>query len=292
MIDYPISKPDLEMLIENEAPGWLQKARDRTEKFRAEGCYQESSSIWSDVKPVYMKLQGESKCAYCERKLESSQYGKIEQDVEHFRPKKMVREWQMPKRLKESGITATKVPNNDHGYYLLPYHPYNYAAACKPCNSALKKNCFPIASDYDLTNEDPVDLLKEKPYLIYPIGDFDEAPEKLIRFHGVSPQAIPISGHQQARALVTIDFFKLDDFAKRKNLLRERAVIIIALHPQLEKLSDDADAGEAQQIVEGFTSSNAPHTNCARSFRRLFESNRMEAKAIFDGAVQLLISTS
>ena len=108
-----------------------------------------------------MKLQGESKCAYCERKLESSDYGKIEQDVEHFRPKKMVREWQMPKRLKELGIAAMKVPNDDRGYFLLPYHPFNYAATCKPCNSALKKNYFPIAGDYELTNEDPVDLLKE-----------------------------------------------------------------------------------------------------------------------------------
>jgi hypothetical protein len=292
MIDYPISKPDLEMLIEHEVPGWLQKARERTEKFRTAGRYQESSSIWSDVKPVYMKLQGESKCAYCERKLESSDYGKIEQDVEHFRPKKMVREWQMPKRLKELGIAAMKAPNDDRGYFLLPYHPFNYSAACKPCNSALKKNYFPIAGDYELTNEDPVDLLKEKPFLIYPIGNFDEAPEDLIRFHGVSPQAVAISGHQLARALVTIEFFKLDDFSKRKNLFRERAVIIIALHPQLEKSADGADAAEALQIVERFTSSKAPHTNCARSFRHLFESNRTEAKAIFERAVQLLISIS
>ncbi|MCI0493609.1 hypothetical protein L0Z72_01270 [candidate division KSB1 bacterium] len=292
MICYSITKPELEALIENEKPGWLEKAKERTEKFRQQGNYEESSSIWSDVKPVYMSLQGESKCAYCERKLESSDYGKIEQDVEHFRPKKMVREWKIPKRLKNLGITATERPDKDNGYYLLPYHPLNYAATCKPCNSVLKKNYFPIAGDYDLNGEDPVDLLKEKPFLIYPIGNFDEAPEKLIGFHGVSPQAIANQGHERARALVTIEFFKLDDLAKRKNLIRERAVIIIALYPQLKKIADDVAEEDSQKIIDGFIATKAPHTNCARSFKRLFESDPNEARAVFDLAVQLIVSTS
>lgn len=107
MICYQITKTDLEALIEDETPGWLQKARERTKTFRAAGRYQERSSIWSQVKPVYMKLQGESKCAYCERKLESIDYGKIELDVEHFRPKRMVQEWQIPQSLKKNG-------NNHH----------------------------------------------------------------------------------------------------------------------------------------------------------------------------------
>jgi len=190
---------------------------------------------------------------------------------------------------------ATAVPDEDRGYFLLPYHPFNYSAACKPCNSALKKDCFPIAGQYDLTGDDPAKLTKEKPFLICPVGDFDDAPEDLIRFHGVSPQPVAASGHNRERALVTIDFFKLDDEAKRKNLLRERVFVIIGLHPQLEKAADGATAkakAEAQAVVDGFTSSNSPHTNCARSFRELFQSDRAEAKAVFDGACRLITSIS
>ena len=68
MIRYPITQSKLEERIEEEADGWLQKAAERTKKIRQKGYYNEKGSIWSDVKPVYMKLQGSSKCAFCERK--------------------------------------------------------------------------------------------------------------------------------------------------------------------------------------------------------------------------------
>jgi hypothetical protein len=295
VIGYPISLADLEELLREESPTWLDRAAARTEIFRTQGVYQESSSIWSEVKPMYMTLQGESKCAYCERKLESVEHGRGEQDVEHFRPKGNVRSWALPDGLEDQGIATTPVPDADSGYYLLPYHPFNYAASCKPCNSNLKGDRFPIAGDYDLAGDDPADLLQEQPYLIYPIGDFDEDPEDLIRFHGVSPQAVARSGHRRDRALVTIEFFRLDDVTARKNLVRERAVVIVALFPQLEKLADAGPGGaapQAQQIVDGFASAESAHTNCARSFKRLFESDRAEAKAIFDRAVMLIVSIS
>ena len=295
MIGYPISKAELETRITANSASWLERAAERTERFRAMGRYQENSSIWSEVKSVYMALQGGSKCAYCERKLESIPHGSIEQDVEHFRPKGNVRVWEMPQQLRDQGIDATPVPNEDRGYFLLAYHPFNYAACCKPCNSQLKSDCFPIAGSYNLAGEDPANLLAEEPYLIYPIGDFDESPEDLIRFHGVSPQAVGNSATGWARALVTIEFFELDYLEKRKNLLRERAVIIVALHPQLEKLADGAvgaEEADAIDVVEGFTHPSAPHTNCARSFKSLFESDPVEAKSVFDRAVELILSIS
>lgn len=294
MIGYRISQADLEKLIEAESPGWLQKAAQRTADFRQKGHYEEASSIWSDVKAVYMRLQGGSKCVYCERKLEDVAIGKVEQDVEHFRPKADVREWPLTASLKTQGVKTTPVPNGDLGYYLLPYHPFNYSSACKPCNTVQKKNYFPIAAAYNLQGENSKSLLKEKPYLIYPVGDFDKSPEALIKFHGVSPQAVAATGHDRARALVTIEFFKLDDEAKRKNLLRERAIVILALHPQLEKLADGPAAAkvQAKKLVDGFTAPNSAHTNCARSFKKLFQTNRAEAKAVFDLAVELITSIS
>ena len=295
MIRYSISRTDLEALIRAEKSGWLDRAEERTEQFRAKGRYEESSSIWSEVKPVYMRLQGNSKCAYCERKLESIEVGKVEQDVEHFRPKASIKTWKLPLALKDKGIPFAKTPDEGRGYFLLPYHPFNYSAACKPCNSTLKKDYFPIAGKYDLKGDDPWRLKKEKPYLIFPIGDFDSDPEDLIRFHGTSPQPVKASGHKRYRALVTIEFFKLDDATKRKNLIRERAMVIIALHPQLEKFTAPRSASEkalAKSVIDGFTGPNAPHTNCARSFRALFQKNPTEAKSIFEKAAQLLNSIS
>ena len=135
---------------------------------------------------------------------------------------------------------------------------------------------------------------KEKPYLIYPIGDFDDDPEELIRFHGISPKAVQNHGHQRARALATIEFFKLDD-KRRKNLLRERAMIIVALFPQLKLAHDRHDAqsaAKAKALIDAFTSPRAPHTNCARSFRDLFLKHRAEAQAVFDGASAFVLSIS
>ncbi len=296
MIAYRVTQVQLEMLIEAESSGWLKKAATRTAGFREKNCYEESSTIWSDVKAVYMRLQGDCKCAYCERKLELTPFGKIEQDVEHFRPKGRIRAWKLPKSLKEQGVLVTTVPDEKRGYFLLPYHPLNYLAACKPCNSLLKKDYFPIAGEYDLTGDDPAQLhITEKLLLICPIGDFDHAPEDFIRFHGVSPQAVAPNGFNRERALVTIEFFKLDDATERKNLFRERASIIVALHPQLEKLADgttERGKDDAQQLVEGFTSPKSAHTNCARSFRDLFHNNRAEAKAVFDSASKLIKSMS
>lgn len=56
MIAYRISRAELERLIEAEAPGWMARARQRTENFRRLGKYQENASLWSEVKPVYMRL--------------------------------------------------------------------------------------------------------------------------------------------------------------------------------------------------------------------------------------------
>src|SRR6267378_1901602 len=108
MIAYPITRAALETAIEAHSAGWIAKAKKRTTGFRKKKAYAEKSSIWSAIKAVYMQLQGESKCAYCERKLASVKYGKGEQDVEHFRPKKSVRSWPLPQSLVSKGIQLTK----------------------------------------------------------------------------------------------------------------------------------------------------------------------------------------
>jgi hypothetical protein len=294
MIGYPVSRAELCELIEAEVPGWLKRAQERTAGFRKFGRYRESSSIWNEVKPVYMRLQGRSKCAFCERKLESVDFGKGEQAVEHFRPKRTIKSWNLPTWLANMGVMVAPSPAGGGGYYLLAYDVFNYSAACNPCNSALKRDYFPVGRAHKLNGTRPEKLSGELPLLLYPIGDFDENPEDVIRFHGISPQPVPASGPGRDRALVTIEFFQLDS-PKRKNLLRERALVLVALHPALEMLaarSRQAARFTAQKVVEGFTAPHAPHANCARSFRSLHARDAAEAQAIFDRAARFLASIS
>jgi hypothetical protein len=73
-------------------------------------------------------------------------------------------------------------------------------------------------------------------------------------------------------------------------------VIITALFPQLERADDptltQAECDRAQTIVDGFTSSNSAHANCARSFRASFQSSRANAGTVFDDAANIVIGTS
>ncbi len=294
MIRYPVSLNSLETQVGDK---WLKKAKARTVKLRELGKFKELSSIWSEIKPVYMSLQGNSKCAFCERKLESIEFGRGEQAVEHFRPKGDVKTWPVPTELATLGITFTTVAaDNAKGYHLLAYHLWNYSASCIPCNSGLKGNYFPVAGTLNLEGDDPVTLSGEKAYLIYPIGDIDDDPEELIGFNGVSPFAKEPGGFARDRALVTINFFRLNDAIGRKNLIRERAAIIITLHPQLEALEDaGATPGRkvvAKAIIDGFTKPISSHTNCARNYVSLFIANRSAADEFFSNSVDLMNSIS
>ena len=270
-------------------PGWIARAADRTNEFRLAGEYNETSAIWSEIKPVLMKLQGRNKCCFCERKLESGNLGRHELDVEHFRPKRKVRK--TPKSQIGKDIATTSPPEGNKGYYLLSYHLLNYAVACKPCNSGLKKNCFPIAGAYNTEGDDPRDLTTEEPWLLYPIGSIDIDPEHVVSFHGIFPQSRHADEAVKQRGSATIAFFGLDDVDKRKDLLLERGKLIILLHSQLSKAADQNDR-TASEISAVLCTSSSPHANCARSFERLFFENRAEADEVADLATNFVLSKS
>jgi hypothetical protein len=291
VIGYRISRTELCDDITAENPKWLTRAVERTAVFTKAKKYAEKSSIWADVKAVYMRIQFE-KCIYCERKLESEALGKIEQDVEHFRPKSSVRAFVPSAALTGLGVSVSPVPSGATGYYSLPYEVFNYSAACKPCNSTLKSDQFPIAGTYDFAGTSPKAMLKEKPLLIYPIGDFDADPESLIRFHGTSPQPVKSKGFGRHRALTTIEFFHLDDVLGRQNLFYGRAISIIALFPQLEAVAKGVNIEKAQRVIDGFTNDRAPHANCARSYVALYHRDRVEAAKMFEAAGDLIASHS
>jgi hypothetical protein len=289
MIRYAFEVATLRDRIRQLSSTWLERAAERTRTFRDLGHYAEQGPIWSDVKRAYMEIQGH-KCMYCER----SRPDLIDVDVEHFRPKGNIGQWPVPPALASEGVVCTPVPAPSRGYHLLPYHLLNYGAACKQCNTPFKSDHFPIAGAYQCDGDDPASMAGEQPFLIYPLGDLDADPETLIGFCGFSPVALPPFGHERRRALVTIAFFALGDPERRKDLFLERAVILMALYPQLveSRSGTGTEREAAADAVRALTASDRPHTNCARSFRRLFDASPDEAKAHYEAARAYFSSSS
>lgn len=294
MIRYAISLDELRARIEAEAPGWLDLAAERTERFRRAGRYDEDSGIWSRIKTVYMRLQ-HCKCAYCERRLAAEDFGgAIEHDLEHYRPKGPVPAWPSEKIAAERGIsyrftTGAAFPE---GYYLLAYYLLNYATACKKCNSPLKASFFPIAGPRGPQSDDPASLSGELPLLLYPLGDLDDDPEMILRFDGINPVPRVRRGPRSRRARVTIDFFELGE---REELWRGRAGVLVKLFLALrvqEKATDRKARDIASRVIETSLSSASEHTNCARSFRALYDRDGQRAEEIAERAQAYLDSQS
>ena len=289
MIRYDIDDAELEKRIRAEAPRWLKKAEKRTEDCRKLGAFDDKGGIWSEVKPVYMKLQ-HNKCAYCERKLEGEPYGLIEHDVEHYRPKNSVEVWPSPRIAGERKIDYRFETGGayDRGYYLLAFHPRNYITACKSCNSPLKSNYFPIAGARGPQSDNPADLAVEKPFLVYPIGKADDDPEDILTFEGINPKPVKRTGHRRLRARVTIDFFELDT---REELIRGRSEVIRELWLALLVLDSNLHDDEkqiAKETIASRGSAMSPHCNCARSFLKLYEKDPAHAKALAKEAIAFL----
>jgi len=290
VIRYPIRPAEWRSRIDAVSANWRQRAAERTEGFRQLGRYQESGAIWSQVKRVYMELQG-FKCGFCERRLEKSQFGNVEHDVEHFRPKKSVKAWPTDEIREDRdiefgfGLGGEAEP----GYFLLPYHIENYLISCKTCNTALKSNFFPVAEPRQTGGDEPRAMKGEKPFLIYPLGAVDRDPEDLITFEGIIPVPVGSSGHKRRRAEVTIDFFALD---AREVLLEERAETLLALHVAMSS-ADHPDAttrAAAALLVERLVNPRSPHANCARAFHDLFLEDEGRAQEFTEAALAYLLS--
>ena len=248
MIRYETPAPVRKLVPEN----WLNRAKERTEKLIAKKKYAESSAIWSDVKPVFMELQ-HNKCLFCERQFEGPDYGRIEHDLEHYRPK--------------------------NHYYWLAYDVENYGAACKVCNSTLKSNHFPIENQRGKAAQKIRAMNKsERPLLCYPLGRLDTDPADLVTFEGTI--AVPVGkwGYKRARGEEIIRFFRLND---RDTLHMERAQMITLMGYALRELGAGIDVASNQEVVDSLTSPVARHTACSRAFLRSWHDDEAAATAVF-----------
>ncbi len=293
MIRYPITKAELEAAIEAEKPGWLAEAKQKTAAFRKAKDFNEpaAQNSWSDIKGVYMKLQ-HNKCAYCERVLGSQQFGKIEHDVEHFRPKNAVKAWPTAKMKTSRGLNYPFSTGDaaDNGYYLLAYHILNYTTACKTCNTSLKSSYFPISGARNISSSDSRKLKQEAAFLLYPLGSLDEDPEALITFEGVLPVPKIKTGVAYQRARITIDFFALT----RDELLQRRALILQNLWLAFRTLENQQANAQikqvAQRIIDLGISEKSEQAACARAFLRLCQQDRNLAELYVEQAAQYLAS--
>jgi len=293
VIRHRVSEAQLREAIDEVAPTWRQRAEIRTDQHLEENTYTGKSPSWSEIKPVYMNVQHD-KCAYCERPLEDEKYGKLECDVEHFRPKNTVPAWPSPALAAERDLsyefpTGAPLPG---GYYGLAHSPNNYAVACKPCNTPLKHNYFPIEGQRVRGGRREVDEYDEERALLpFPLGERGTKPQTVIGFEGLAAVTRYRSGRRHRMGRVTIDFFDLNG---REALLRQRAQVIEGLWFALLVRDDPGSSNSAiaQRVIDNAKRTDQPHTNCARAFIAEYERDPAHARALAEEIIDYLESGS
>ena len=289
MIRYEVTKAKLDADITATDASWFADTAAVLASLPDPPKSSDFKPLWSNIKQLYIDLQN-SKCCFCEKPLE----GKIEQDVEHFRPKAEVKPWPVPAKLAAEGIAVQQPTDgsSEDGYSQLAYQPFNYAMSCKTCNSTLKKNLFPIEGARDSGSVDPSKMKSEKALLIYPIGDFDTDPMDLIEFDALSPVPKKASGYGRRRAMVTIDIFRLD---RRRDLMKQRAYLVRLLYLELEGQTNAATAAlraKHQKAIDALTSPEAPFTNCMNCFAELYSADPAHAGDIADECLKFMKTKS
>ncbi len=280
MIRYVLSEADLRTRIEAERPGWLARAKAQTMD-NAAAEEPDFPPLWSEIKQVYINLQ-HSKCAFCEKLLE----GRVEQDVEHFRPKGKVTAWSPSQALLDAGLVLKQPADgsDEKGYLHLAYHPLNYAMSCKTCNTVFKRNLFPVAGARKTNATKPPAVSAEKPLLVYPIGDSDDDPNTLLEFAGWTPRPRNADGFGRLRALSVIELFRLNDWQGRKELLAGRARQIQLLYLNHAAIDENATAAvveAAKSNANRMLLDSEPHAGCLRAFARLYHADSGQARAYF-----------
>lgn len=260
MIRYPITPVRLAANVDTASSNWRNDAQTRTALHIAAGNYTADDPHWSAIKSAFMKLQ-HFKCAYCERRLESQEIGRIEHDLEHFRPKKRVVNWP-PKNLKSKFPFATGGSMNG-GYYWLGHDFHNYAVSCKVCNTVLKKQYFPTAGTRGAAGDSVNQLQAEEPFLCFPIGNVDDDPRSLLKFDGIISIPASTVPMKIRRAEVIIEIFRLND---RDELLFGRSKLITLIGPYLRKESDGSASSLDRKVIKYCTSDKVEHASCLTDF--------------------------
>ena len=184
-----------------------------------------------DTKDILMRMHHD-KCCYCETKLYTPGY----LHVEHFRPKRAVR---------QSRSEKDEFP----GYYWLMYCWKNLLLACFDCNTRYKGTLFPLENPAQRARTHEDDITRECAQFVNPS---EEDPRDHIRFEMDSPVA------QTERGRHTIEGLGLHRSAlteQRLHRIKEvelniKIVEIVESMPPPKREAFLDDVGEARSFIE------------------------------------------
>ncbi len=219
----------------------------------------------------------------------------VDYDIEHYRPKNRVTPWPsdelMDRRANIRSYVARVATGYSNGYLRFAFDPFNYLVSCKVCNSSYKSDCFPIAGIPDSLTTDRASLdAREKPLLLFPLGERADDPGEYLFFRGPLIGPRPVDSEKRLRAQVVIDFFELDT---REDLLESRCEIILLLWPQLENRfsTDIVKQARAELFLRKIVEERRfPQSACGRAFIELYDRNKSEAEAWHNSALEYLTS--
>ncbi len=201
-------------------------------------------NYWGEVKKDLSEFQ-HGKCCFCEIGRNANR----ESDVDHFRPK-----------LAHNNEPA---PGHD-GYWWLAYTWDNLFFVCSECNSAYKKNFFPLIDEEDRAFNRGDDLLQERPYLLDPVKD---DPEQCIIYDYTNHKVpVPVSSanDNEGRGRKTIEVLGLHKRTElitgRSEKLKNMQICAKAINHMEQSDKDFGD--QLEQNIESLKS----HTNSKSQF--------------------------
>lgn len=153
-IDKPAEAPEV---LRTSGKNERRSLSNRYTRGEREFTFKSSIYGHKTVKDALIDAQ-HGKCAFCESKVTHVAYG----DVEHFRPKKGVRQ--------QAGDELERP-----GYYWLAYEWSNLLFACQLCNQRQKRNLFPLHDAALRARSHRDDLAQEEPLFIQPAEENPEA---------------------------------------------------------------------------------------------------------------------
>ncbi len=199
---------------------WCKRAVSNTENVLAQANsgrrIKFNQKIWSELKAWLLEYVFNGKCAYCESKLNSTDYG----DADHYRPKNRVSIQQG-----NGNMVISKDGIKHPGYFWIAYNWKNLFPSCKRCNTERKLDLFPVENEHvfnpdvceNLDVDEICDVLDkiEKPLLLNPYRGGELHPRNHLYFdkYGV------VSAKNESKAgKASIDIYKLG----RPELVEER----------------------------------------------------------------------
>jgi len=214
------------------------------------------ADVWKKFKPAFLEAQYQGKCAFCETRFLAAYYG----DVEHYRPKAMVKEAAKPGTRRDAPREDRKrtwKSEEPWGYWWLAYAWDNWLASCKVCNSSWKGNQFPLFSG---TRGAMVEGAEgsEEPALINP---FDVDPWNHIDF---KPDGDVVGLTLEGKATVEVVGLDRWSLVDERRGIAERLLDVMADYVEAVTIDNQKLIRRVLRDVAGYCAESAPYAGMCR----------------------------